>query len=258
MKTVSFNAFKGGTGKTTLSIITINALMAQGFKCLAIDADIINHSLSFYYNSGIPFDTIQAQNIFKVFTGEDIADNVIKVSDHLDLLHADVRLSDFRSTDNTRRLKKQIQGLKGYDYVVIDTSPVYDNIIANVYHASDYLIVPTVADSFNHQSVRFLLRKLGDLDLSDLDAYVQINHFVKPRSDNKETFRNQVVDLFKSDPEIEPFLAGSIISESSVIERYINDRGFRINDRKETVKQYAEIRDFLTGTLSITLNGKGI
>jgi len=85
MKTVSFNATKGGTGKTTLSIIMLNALTASGYKCLAIDADMINHSLSFYYNTGIPFETIQAKNIFKVFAGESIADNVVPINDRLDL-----------------------------------------------------------------------------------------------------------------------------------------------------------------------------
>ena len=79
MKVISFNATKGGTGKTTLSIITLNALTADGFKCLAIDTDMINHSLSFYYNTGIDFDTIQSKNIFKVFIGESIKENTIKI-----------------------------------------------------------------------------------------------------------------------------------------------------------------------------------
>jgi chromosome partitioning protein len=58
VKTFTFNSTKGGTGKSTLSIITLNALASAGYKCLAIDTDMINHSLSFYFNSRIPFETI--------------------------------------------------------------------------------------------------------------------------------------------------------------------------------------------------------
>ena len=257
MKTISFNATKGGTGKSTLSIITLNALTASGYKCLAIDTDMINHSLSFYYNDGIPFDTIQAKNIFKVFTGESIADNIIPINDRLDLLHADVRLSDFRSMDNFKRLKKQIQALTGYDFIVIDTAPTFDNIIVNVFTASDYLIVPVIPDVFNYQSVKYLFGKLADLELSALDTHVVFNQYDKPRTDNKDTFTNQVIDLFKQDAGISPFI-GTFISRSPVIKKYINDRGYRINERRETAKQYAEIKDFIAGTLSITLNGTGI
>jgi len=257
MKTVSFNATKGGTGKTTLSIIMLNALTASGYKCLAIDADMINHSLSFYYNTGIPFETIQAKNIFKVFAGESIADNVVPINDRLDLLHADVRLSDFRSIDNSKRLKKQIKALTGYDYIIIDTAPTFDNIIVNVLNASDYLVIPVIPDVFNYQAVKYLFGKLADLELSALDTHIIFNQYEKPRTDNKDAFTNQVIELFRQDAEISPFI-GTSISRSSVIKKYINDRGYRINERRETAKQYAEIKAFITGTLSINLNGGGI
>jgi chromosome partitioning protein len=257
-KVVSFNATKGGTGKTTLSIITINVMAALGFKCLAIDTDMINHSLSFYYNTGISFDTIQANNIFKVFAGESIKDNIIPITDRLDLLHADVRLSDFRSIDNCKRLKKKIQELTGYDYIVIDTAPTFDNIIANVFHASDYLIIPVIPDVFNFQSVKYLFGKLSDLELSDLDTHVVFNQYDKPRSDNKDIFSNQVIDLFRSDEAISPFICKTSIAKSSIIKKYINDRSYKINKRQETAKQFAEIKDFLYATLAITMNTGGI
>ncbi|GHV88865.1 hypothetical protein AGMMS50267_12250 [Spirochaetia bacterium] len=48
MKTIAINSIKGGTGKTTLSVLFINALMRAGNKCLVIDADASNNSLSFF------------------------------------------------------------------------------------------------------------------------------------------------------------------------------------------------------------------
>jgi len=251
MKVISFNATKGGTGKSTLSIITVNGLIRAGFKVLAIDTDTVNHSLSFYFNAGIPFDTIQQRNIFKVFAGGTIQDNTLRITDRLDLVHGDVRLSDFRSIDTLKRLKRSIQGLE-YDYVIIDTAPTYDNITANVLTASDTLVVPVIPDVFNLQSVRYLFGKLADLELSDLDIQVMFNQYERPRSDNAGTFSNQVLSLFTKDKTIQPFISAFRLSKSGTVKKYINDRGYRINDRKETARANAEIKDLLkniTGTV---------
>jgi len=255
VKTIVFNATKGGTGKTTLSIITTNALVACGYKCLAVDLDMVNHSLSFYYNAGIPYDEIHQKNVFKVFAGEKVADNTLTINDNLDLLHADVRLADFRSIETSKRLKKQLDGL-AYDYVIIDTAPTFDNIIVNALMASDCVIIPVVPDVFNYQAVKYLFGKLTELELA-CDVNIVINQYEKPRSDNQETFRNQIIELFNEDKELSQFI-GARLSRSQAIKKYINDRNYRINERKETSKAYNEIKDFISKTLSISLNGKGI
>lgn len=257
MKTISFHTTKGGTGKSTLSIITINSLISAGYKCLAIDTDTANHSLSFYYNSGIPFETIQDNNIFKVFAGSGIQENIIPIHDLLDLVHADVRLSDFRSIDNFKRLKRQIHELTDYDYVVIDTAPSYDNIIINVLYASDTLIIPVIPDVFNFQALKFLFEKLSDLDLANLEINVVFNQYDKPRTENLSTFTNQVVNLFRHDAGISPFITAQL-TRSTPIKKYVNDDGYRINDRQETVRQYAEIKNYMAETLAVNLNGRGI
>lgn len=258
MKTVSISSCKGGVGKTSLSIIILNSILKSGFKCLAIDTDMINHSLSFYYNSGIPFETIQKKNIFKVFAGESIQDNIIKINDNLDLLHSDVRLSDFRSIDNFKRLKKQIRTLEGYDYIIMDCSPTYDNITANVFHSSDVLIIPVIPDIFNYQSVKYLFGKLADLELPELDVNIIFNQYEKPRSDNQETFTNQIIDIFKQDEDLKPFILDGVLSKSNNIKKYINDKSFQINEKKETEKQYSEIKSIMSKVLSINLNSGGI
>lgn len=255
MKTIAFNATKGGTGKTTLSVIATNALVASGHKCLAIDLDMVNHSLSFYYNAGVSFEEIQLKNIFRVFAGESVAQNTIRITDNLDLLHADVRLSDFRSIDTTKRLKKQLAGVD-YDYIIIDTAPTFDSLIVNALVASDSLIVPVVPDVFNYQAAKYLFGKLAELELP-CDVNIVINQYEKPRTDNRETFSNQILELFRTDEKLSPFI-GAQLSRSPVIRKYINDRNYRINERQETTKTYSEIKDFISRTLSVTLNGKGI
>ncbi|GHV74722.1 hypothetical protein AGMMS49940_20240 [Spirochaetia bacterium] len=80
---------------------------------------------------GVPYETVKERNIFNVFFGGRIQDNAIKTNGNIDLIHGDVRLNEFRSTDSLKKLKRSMQGLE-YDYAIIDTAPTYDNIIGNV------------------------------------------------------------------------------------------------------------------------------
>jgi chromosome partitioning protein len=114
-----------------------------------------------------------------VFVGGTIPDNAIKISDRIDLLHGDVRLNEFRSTDSLKRLKRALKGID-YDFVIIDTSPTYDNIIGNVLTASNILLIPVLQDVFSYQALRYQFDKLADLELDDLDTHIIFNQFEKP------------------------------------------------------------------------------
>jgi chromosome partitioning protein len=191
MKTIAINSIKGGTGKSTLSIVIVNALSGTGYKCLVIDADAGNNSMSFYLCEDVSYETIKAKNIFNVFLGGTIEDNTIQITDHIDLLHGDVRLNEFRSTDSLKRLKRALKGLE-YDFVIIDTSPTYDNIIGNVLTASDILLIPIQQDIFSYQALQYQFDKLADLEFDNLDTHIVFNQFEKPLTDNQGAYRNQI------------------------------------------------------------------
>jgi chromosome partitioning protein len=254
LKTITFNSTKGGTGKSTLSVIMVNALANAGYKCLAIDTDMINHSLSFYFNTNIPFDTILEKNIFKVFTGSAIKDTIIPITDTIDLIHADVRLSDFRSIETFKRLKNAMEGLD-YDYVIIDTAPNFDNITVNVLVASDILLIPVQQDVFNYQSVQYQFKKLVGLELPNLDIHVILNQYEKPRSENRATYTHQLIDLFTKDEVIAGFINPVHISKSSVIRKYINSQNYRLNSRVETKKQYDELARLIGSITQVRIEG---
>jgi chromosome partitioning protein len=257
MKTIACNSIKGGTGKSTLSIILLNALSRTGYKCLAIDMDIANHSTSFYFNSGIAYETIFEKNIFKVFTGSPVKDNILSITDKIDLLNADVRLSDFNNIASIKRLKEMLRGLD-YDYIIIDTAPAFDNIIMNVFMASDILLMPVQQDIFNYQSVKYLLKRLSEFELPDLDIHIIMNQYEKPRTENKTTYSNQIVDLFLKDENIVPFINPSRISKSSAIKKYINGQGYRLSSRAETQKSYNEIVELIHSTIGVKIEGEDI
>ena len=252
MKTIAINSIKGGTGKSTLAILLIKALTGAGFRCLVMDGDSSNHSLSFFLSDHEAVNPIQDKTIFHLFMGEPISDCIKPINENLDLVSGDVRLNEFRSTDSLKRLKRSLQEAE-YDFAIIDTSPTYDNIIANVLTASDYLLIPIQQDLFSFQALRYQFDKLADLELSSLDTHIIFNQFERPLTENKGAYRNQITDLFLEDETFKPFINPNRISRSSAYRKYINKRNYRIKGKGETSKAHEEIKSLIQSVLGITI-----
>jgi len=254
MKTIAINSIKGGTGKSTLAILLINALTAAGFRCLAMDADSSNHSISFFLSDHETVNPIQDKTIFHLFTGETVRDCAKVINKNLDLISGDVRLNEFRSTDSLKRLKRSLQGAD-YDFAVIDTSPTYDNIIGNVLTASDVLLIPIQQDIFSYQALKYQFEKLADLELDGLDTHVVFNRFEKPLTENQSAYRNQITSLFLDDETFKPFINPNRLSKSSVFRKYINRRNYRIDGKPETAKAFGEIKSLMQSILGVKVKG---
>ncbi|MDR1250021.1 MAG: ParA family protein [Treponema sp.] len=252
MKTIAVNSIKGGTGKSTLTVLLINALTGAGCRCLAIDADASNNSLSFYFDDSAATELVRGKSIFDLFMGTKIQDCAIKVNDQLDLIRGDVRLNEFRSTDSLKRLKRSLLGLE-YDFVIIDTSPTYDNIIGNVLTASNILLIPVQQDVFSYQALRYQFEKLADLELNDLDTHIVFNQFEQPMTDNQSTYRNQITNLFLDNETFKPFINPNRLSRSSAFRKYINKRNYRLDTKAETGKVYGEIKNLIKSILGVDI-----
>ena len=252
MKTIAVNSVKGGTGKSTLTVVLINALTGAGCRCLALDADASNNSLSFYFDDSATMELVPGKSIFDLFIGSKIEDCTIRINDRLDLIRGDVRLNEFRSTDSMKKLKRSLQGLE-YDFVIIDTSPTYDNIIGNVLTASDILLIPIQQDVFSYQALRYQFQKLADLELDDLDTHIIFNQFERPMTDNQGAYRNQITNLFLEDETFKPYINPNYLSRSSAFRKYINKRNYRLDDKAETGKVYEEIKNLIQSVLGITI-----
>lgn len=86
MRTIAVNSIKGGTGKSTLTVILINALTGMGCRCLALDADASNNSLSFYFDDSTSTEPVQGKSIFDLFMGVNVQNCIIRINDRLDLI----------------------------------------------------------------------------------------------------------------------------------------------------------------------------
>ncbi len=144
MKTIAVLSSKGGTGKTTTTISLAHGLALQGKKVLLIDSD--------------PQDTVRV--IFNVNPEKNLSDlllnnetSILNVRDGLDIItsggetlaETDVKLNK-KLFWKEYRLKRNLAGIKNYDYIICDCAPTINLINTNILTFCDNVIIPISMD----------------------------------------------------------------------------------------------------------------
>lgn len=144
---------KGGVSKTTSAQAITTILNKQGRKTLAIDLDP-QGNLSFAIGANLD-DT---PTIYNVLKGELKVVDILQSTESGDILPANILLSgadiEFTATGREYLLKEAIQEVsKQYEYIVIDCPPSLSILTINAFVASNYIIVPSLADVFSLQGM---------------------------------------------------------------------------------------------------------
>lgn len=163
-KIITVTNQKGGTGKTTTSLIISYGLALRGFKVLLIDLDSqadASYSTLAQYN---PLKTSLEVILGDVDIREAIVNVPTDMLTHIDLLPAsanlatlDIQLTKRQIIDAQYNLSDALRDVKQeYDYIIIDTPPAISMALLNALTASDYVLIPTQADVYS-------LKGLGNL-----------------------------------------------------------------------------------------------
>lgn len=134
---------KGGVGKTTTAVNLSAGLAMSGFKVLLIDTDTQGQS-SFLL--GIK----PAAGLTELLTGElPPKETIINARPNLDLLSGGrslagaKRIIDKKSFGSEWTLSEALDKVdKDYDFVIIDTSPGWDQLTVNVLFYADEILTP--------------------------------------------------------------------------------------------------------------------
>ena len=220
MKTIAFSSIKGGTGKSSLAILTANYCAAAGSRVLVIDLDVQN-SASFYYLAAP--DDAERKNIAVALQSGDLAGNIIPSNTAgVDLLASAFSLVNLRACSERTLRKAMATSPLPYDLCFIDCAPTYDNLVLNAALASDLIITPVRMSQFDWKGARFYHEQL-EADTDKAGAWrVLFNFYRPPRSDNPEALANQYEAQFQEafDGAILPV----VIPESSLVQRAIDTR----------------------------------
>ncbi len=222
MEIISFCSVKGGTGKSTLSIMTALSLYRQGHTVLYIDLDPQNSGTFFFSEDN------QGKSAFHSLINKDIHNNILETAYGVDILPSDLRLLDCRTIE-TNRVSQITKNLE-YDYIIIDTAPTYDSLTINAYLASDTIIIPSTVDAFSYKTVHFLLDKLEGLDISP-NIGVVLNMFRPSKSDNPKLWSNREAGLFYEDERLSEYLIETTIPSSQTLHRIIAEPQYRVKGK---------------------------
>jgi chromosome partitioning protein len=244
-KVVSLVSLKGGTGKSSISIQLANILAAGGKKVNVVDMDL-NNSCSFYY---LDSDNDKGnKNIAAALQGTSLKKYIVPAArENIDILQSSLYLVDLR-TIATNRLKKLMPTIDGiYDYVIIDTSPTYDNLVLAAMEASDVILTPVLMTQFDYNTALFLQGKLKtETDFYDRWRLVY-NGYDKRFDEFKESSQKDYRDLFENQfKNIVPF--DCCLPWTAQVRRYI-DRGEKITEQKhrKLFKAVLNLASYVTG-----------
>lgn len=174
---LSFQNFKGGVGKTTLSAHCAQYLVSLGYRVLLVDADSQGSAtLTFGYR---PDTEIEKEHTLAPYLEKEATDLQYAIKptlwDGLDIIPACLGLygAEYHLAGNTGHeegegwLDRLAEGLAtvedGYDVIIIDPPPALGMISLSVLRAIDGLIIPTPPAMYDFHSTTSFFAMLEEV-----------------------------------------------------------------------------------------------
>jgi len=211
-KVISFQACKGGVGKTSLCYNVAIRSAQYGAKVLAIDLDMQAH-LTLALSNENSLERLVWQDILE---GKDIEDSIIKLHPHLHLIpsHLDNSYLDKTILQSTKvvyskYVKSYLDKIRDkYDLILIDCAPALSNINTAVSIASDKIFIPVNPDIFSFDGAEKTLSELKSI-ASSFDSEIDVS-IILNRFDAREKNSLDIIANLKNS-------YGSILSHTVVI-----------------------------------------
>jgi chromosome partitioning protein len=161
MRTIAIINQKGGVGKTTTSVNLAAGLARMGHSTLLIDLDPQAHAT---LGVGLDPDGLDGQTIGEALLSETHGLAPVIIDTYLPRLKvapASLSLSKADSLLHARHFREQrlqhaLEGLEGFDFVLVDCQPTLGVLPVNAMVAANHFLIPT-------QPSGYAIRGLGDL-----------------------------------------------------------------------------------------------
>lgn len=180
MRVISILNFKGGIGKTSVSINLADALRRQGKICIIIDADRQSNSTTTLLGQRTEpslrdFFTTPKMKLSEVIyeTGRE---GLYLIPSDTNLDHVSTHFSNFprayyKMRDGIREL-----GAQSVDYIFIDHAGAYTKLMGSLLESSQEMIIPCILEPYSVIGLRDLFDKLN----LELEGYELKNSGIIP------------------------------------------------------------------------------
>lgn len=250
-KTICFANNKGGVAKTT-TCLTIGQIWAKmGKKVLFIDLDS-QANLTSLVSSVAPED--HETYIFDIFMDKSKL-NVEYAADNIDLIPSGLALSRFDSvtagqTGRDYLLADIIKPLKNiYDFILIDCPPALGPIITNALIASDYLVMPTTADSLSYEGMAMIATLYSEIRSNDrLNPSLDLLAVIVTKYENNSisaAFLDKYKEAMKESLLLPPIRKATKIQQAAALRRGLLD----YDPNGKATQDYIEIAQHLAARI---------
>ena len=219
---ITVSSIKGGVGKSSVVLLLANNLASRGRKVLVIDTDL-NNTVTVYYTMGIGRigEICERQNISLAFSKGKIDDKNIVLSrkQNVWVVPSSLKLLDQRSMENVE-IKRILRSAKGFDDILIDTSPTWDNIVAGALMAADLILSPVAFTEYNYNMSVCLLSKIQSVMPDQAkNLYFLFNHWSEQYSKSPYSLQNLVFSMYRKGIDN---LLGVTLPDTRFVDRYTN------------------------------------
>jgi chromosome partitioning protein len=180
-----FLNFKGGTGKTSLSVAYAHRLAELGHSVLLVDLDSQGHATKCLGYEGENCETTLYEVLIKKAAMTDARIETALSELHLvpaNLRMATIDLALMPLANREGRLRKALATVeKEYEYIVLDAPPSFGLLNLNAIYSADDLFVPVLPDFLSFHGLKLLFETLDDIE-EDLEhrldrLFVVVNQF---------------------------------------------------------------------------------
>nr|WP_172686923.1 ParA family protein [Chlamydia pecorum]ALF35304.1 Chromosome/plasmid partitioning protein ParA [Chlamydia pecorum] len=233
MKTITFCSFKGGTGKTTLSVnVGSNLVQYRGKKVLLVDLDPQANLTS---SLGVQVKQKSLNDVFR--HPQCIQEAIYKTKiENLEIIPSNTLIEDFREINFDfqifgKHLSHCLQEVKDvYDICILDTPPSLGLLTKEAFIASNYLIICLTPEPFSILGLQKIKEFCLSLNLDQsLEVLGIVFSFWDERNSTNSTYLNIIESIyenkiFSSKVRRDVALSRSLLKETSVINAYPNSR----------------------------------
>jgi chromosome partitioning protein len=248
MRKISILNYKGGVGKTSLTINLGDELARSGKNVVLVDCDRQRNATSI-----IPREIQVEATLLEVLTGKarlfdamyEARPGLYVVPAHSQLNKAARHLTVEGSPRVLKGLKYGVEALEGIDYVLFDHAPSYSTITDAVLLASEEILIPVELESFSMDGLIDMITMLTEQTLPDLEHEVKITGIVPSNLDFTKSMTRQYLDSLKAtfgERVLPGIRTDAQLSKSQSMHQTV----FEYNKHAKAVEDYTAIAEIIT------------